>query len=510
MFDLRSDRVGRRLHWLQAEDPDGRHDAPWRTIVAAVVGVVAVVVGLFLGPISGPSGLLVLAIGGAAAALVLASPTVALVVLMSASFLRLMLQVPGLPAEPMILVMCLLVVTAVHTGLTGRARFHVGPIEVAMVAYLLWNVLSMVLPHELPAIEPGTGQPISVYRFIVMGTVLPFVGFVVARAVLHGEERVRRVMYFLVAVAAYSAVVSILQFTGPASLVFPQYIVSAPSYPERAVGVVNQPLVNGMIMVAGFVTAMLLAQHRSLSRSPKVLMLMAAVLCLPGIYLTKTRAVWLVFGLALIVCAVLSRTARRGFVATLLVIMLGIVSNWSTFTSSDREAGGIASTNEVDDRLNSMATAFWAIDQKPLMGWGISRFAQVNAVYHQAWAADVKFERGYAIASHENELGIATELGLIGLALWLAVIIPLAVGLVRALIRLPPGPLGGRALGLVAAAVLGMWVVSGFTADLRFFDFANLVAFVLVGAAIGTADRMPRQVTRPRRRARTPITAGTS
>jgi O-antigen ligase len=143
----------------------------------------------------------------------------------------------------------------------------------------------------------------------------------------------------------------------------------------------------------------------------------------------------------------------------------------------------------VNDRLNTIATSLWAIEQKPLVGWGIGRFAQVNTFYHRQWEPGIDFRRGYAIVSHENELGIATELGLIGLAFWLTVVVLLGYRLAVALRTLPAEGLDGRMMGLLALTVLGTWIVCGFTVDLRFFDFANLLVFLLVGAAVGLADR---------------------
>ncbi|MGI5125223.1 O-antigen ligase family protein [Pseudonocardia sp. CA-107938] len=469
-------------------------DSPLRVAVVLGVAVVVIAVGILAAPVRGPLGLVVLVVGGLAVCLTLSSPLVALTLLVVTSFMRLALQLPGLPAEPMVLVLCALVVALALAIQRGAVTVPFGAVEAAMLAYLAWNVVSAVLPHEYPAEVPGNGEAISVYRFVLTGTVIPFVAYLAGRALLQSEDRVRRLMIALVLPAAYSAVVSILQFTGPASLVWPRYIVTAPSYPERAVGVVNQPLVNGLVMVAGFVMAMFLAQQRALRPGPRLLMLLCAVLCLPGIYLTKTRAAWLVFGVGVILCALFGRGARAGFVAVLAAALLFIGVNWSTFTSSDRTAGGVASAGEVDDRLNSIATSFWAIEQKPLLGWGIGRFAQVNTQHHKQWTPSTDFRRGYAIASHENELGIATELGLIGLALWLAVMLLIARTLVAALRRLPVHGLAGRALGLVSVTVLGTWVVSGFTADLRFFDFANLLTFLLIGATVGVADRCAREV----------------
>ena len=67
------------------------------------------------------------------------------------------------------------------------------------------------------------------------------------------------------------------------------------------------------------------------------------------------------------------------------------------------------------DRLNSIQTAFWAFAQKPIEGWGIARFQVVNTYHHQQWSADIPWIGGYGIVSHENELGILAELGVIGL-----------------------------------------------------------------------------------------------
>jgi O-antigen ligase len=415
----------------------------------------------------------------------------ALLLLIVASFTRLALPVPELPVEPMVLAFGGLVVAAAIAAARGHLEFRFGALEAAMLAYLVWNLLSAVMPHTYPAAVPTTGDAIAVHRFILTGTVLPFGAFVIGQALLRGLFRVRLLMALLVGLSAYSAAVSIMQFTGPAALVWPRYIVDAPNYVERANGIFNQPVVNGLVMVAGFVTAVFLAHERTLSRFPRIAAAVAAVACVPGIYLTRTRAVWLVFALGLVLCAIFARGRRVGFVITLGTAAGFVALTWSSFTSSDRAAGGVSSVSEVDDRLNTLATSLTAIEQRPLLGWGIGRFAQVNTYLHQQWEPSIPFLRGYAIASHENELGIATELGLIGLALWLLVVGLLIRVLLRSVRRLPVDELHGRGLGLLAITVFSTWVVCGLTVDLRFFDFANLLVFLLVGAAVGNA------VTRP-------------
>ena len=461
-----------------------------KTVLLLLAAAVAMAGVMFAGPFPGPVGLLLVAVAAAVGLGILGSSVTAMLMLLFASFFRTAVQVPGLPAEPMVLVFAGLGVSALVAGLRGAVRFRFGALEAFMAAYLAWNVASMIWPHDLPATLPGTGQSISVYRFILTGTAVPFLAFVVGRAVYRRQSQVTPVLMAVVLLAGFSGLTAVVQFYGPASLVWPRYILESPVWPGRAVGIFNQPAVNGLLMVAGFVIAMLVIRQGSTSLTTRVVALLCAGACVPGIYLTYTRAVWLVFGVSLLFCAVFAAGARAGFVVTLVGALLFLGLNWATFTSSDRRSGGVGSTDELFDRLNTIETSFWAIREKPLLGWGIGRFTQVNTYYHQVWAQSVSFARGYGISSHENELGIAVELGLLGLALWLAVLVLLVVRLTRAARVLPADGLYGRALALLALTVLATYLVCGFTIDLRYHDFANLIVFLLAGIAIGAADKL--------------------
>jgi O-antigen ligase len=473
---------------LGSGDPELR-----RTVAAVGLGLVLIAAVMYGGPVAGPMGLLIVAMMGAAGAIILGSPLVTTVLLLLASFVRLAVHVPGLPAEPMTLLFAALVVSAIFAGLRGTARFRFGPLEAVMVAYVLWNVVSAFLPHLYPAVVPRTGAPIIIYRFILTGTVLPFAGYVIGRAFFGSASRIRVLLFGLLGFAAYSALVSILQFTGPKALVWPHYIVDAPSWPERAVGIFNQPVVNGLVMSAGFIASVLLARDRTMTGWQRISAAVIAPMCAVGVYLTHTRAVLIVFGVGLVVCAFVARGARAVFAGALVAAALFMAVEWTTITSADRASGGLGSSSEVEDRLNMLRTSFWAIGESPVTGWGIGRYAQVNTHHHQQWATDISWERGYGYASHENELGIAVELGLIGLALWLAVLALLVHQVIRAIRRLPADGAAGRSVGVLAAVGLLVWLGSGLTVDLRYFDFVNLLVFLLVGAAVGRSV----DVTRP-------------
>ena len=150
---------------------------------------------------------------------------------------------------------------------------------------------------------------------------------------------------------------------------------------------------------------------------------MVAIACGYGIYLTHTRAAWLSGVVVLIIGALIARGYRKGFIVAICLVASMVAVNWSVFTSTDRKAGGVGSMNEVHDRLNANQTALWAFARKPVAGWGIGRFPTVNTYHHQQWSPDVPWIRGYGVVAHETELGILAELGVIGLALWICVLV---------------------------------------------------------------------------------------
>jgi O-antigen ligase len=240
---------------------------------------------------------------------------------------------------------------------------------------------------------------------------------------------------------------------------------------------------------------MALASNHNEPRWRRVFLRLIAIASCYAIFLTHTRAAYLSFAIVLILGVFLAKQFRAGFVIALVIIALLTAANWSTFTSSDRDAGGISSQNEIWDRLNLVATSFWAFDQKPWLGWGIGRFVAVNSYHHQQWSNDVPWVRGLGLASHFNELGILVELGLLGLFLWLCVLVGMSLSVVRAYRHLPVSGLTGRRLAFIALASLVTQIVSGTSADLRLLDFPSAMVFLLVGMAAGERERIRRRGT---------------
>ena len=433
-------------------------------------------------------------------AFALRSPVFATLLLFVTQCLALPLVVlANFPADPIKLVFALLIFsTALWMHRTpGRLR-GIGPIEYAMVFYFVWNVFSMFAPHMYDA-GPQlakwslTGDAFSVRTLIFTGVVVPFALYAVGRYVFDRTAAVRAALWTILVLAAYSAVMSILPFTGPTQLVWPHYIIdNASEWSGRAVGVFVQPLVNGMVLALGFAIALLLASRRDEPAWRRLVAIVVAGACGIGLYYTHTRAAWLCGALVLVIGAALAKKWRKGFIAGLCLVATVIVTNWSVFISTDREAGGVGSVDQIQHRLNINATALWAFTQKPLTGWGIGRFASVNTYHHQQWSPDTPWIMGWGDVSHQNELGILAELGLLGLVPWICVLALIAYRLWKAYRTLPEDDLCGRPLAVIAIMALAILFCACWSGELRYFDFAVGVIFFLAGTAIGWTDRLNR------------------
>jgi O-antigen ligase len=416
-------------------------------------------------------------------------PPLAVVLLLGAMFLRLAL--PHLVvADPFLIAFALAVASAaVWMWRQRHALPRVTFVEVAMVLYILWSYGSKVLPHQYPPVTfPLNGMETPINRFIEVSTIIPFTMYLLGRRLFTRESAVRFVLWSILGFAAYSTMVSIFQFYAP-GLVWPRYIVDAPAWVDRANGVFNQPVANGMVLIVGFVIAVMLASDRAEPAWRRTLLWLYALPSALAIYLTHTRAIYLAFVLVLILGAILASGARAVFASLLGTITLVVALNWSTFTSADRAAGGVDSKSEVWDRLNTIATSIWAFKREPWFGWGISRFVAVNTFHHQQWSNDIPWVRGLGIASHDTELGILVELGILGLLLWLCVLVPLIGLLVQAYWILPSSGLTGRRLAVVAICAVATQLVAGAFADLRLLDFPMCMVFLICGIAVGARDR---------------------
>jgi O-antigen ligase len=376
----------------------------------------------------------------------------------------------------------------VVNGRRELGRF--GMTEFLMVCFVMLAIASSLLPHELPvAGEKGTSR--SLFDLILSSAFLPFAGFVLARQTLLDRRNITRFLWALAVFGLYLAITNVLWLTGPKNLVWPHDIFdpSVGAQVDRARGVFLNAAVTGYALIACFVATMHLARVNRRWRLPLVL---SALLMIVAVGLTQTRSAWLAAALVVIFSAIVNRGFRRWYIVILIGVGLLVGVKWSDFTSSDRAKGGVTSVNETQDRLNAFATGVWAIEQKPVFGWGLGTFPSINSVHHKAWK-DTPWNRGYGIFPHDTQVGTGAELGLVGLGLWLMIIISMIIASGRAWRALPRSGLISRGLASSFWCVFIAWAATASLIDIRLFAFANTVFFLFGGMCAGLADKAKKE-----------------
>ena len=227
-------------------------------------------------------------------------------------------------------------------------------------------------------------------------------------------------MWVILAVAAYSAVVSILPFTPLTRFVWPRYVLEVENLVGRPgrLGIFNHPVINGMALALGFAIAMLMAGRRSEPVWQRRAAIVIAVACGVGIYETHTRAAWLGGLAVLVIGALLARGKPQGI--------------HHDPCSAHRDGGPqlvdvhrvptgrqVASDprTKVQSRLNDIQTAFWGNLTKTRRRLGNRPVSVRQHLSPSAMVSGDPVQRGLAEVSHQNELAITAELSVIGLSM---------------------------------------------------------------------------------------------
>lgn len=375
---------------------------------------------------------------------------------------------------------------------TGRRELgRLGVTEFLMLCFVIYLIGSSLTPHALPAVGEK-GEHRSLVDLILTSAFLPFAGFFMGRQILNTERNVRRFLWFITVFGVYLGITNVFWVLHMKALIWPKTILdpNLGAHFDRGRGVFLNAAVTGLVLVVCFIVTMYLAsRYRGRMRYG---LLAAALLMLIGIGLTQTRSAWLAAVLVILFSAAVYTGFRRWYLLIILGLAVLVGINWSTFTSKDRAAGGVNSVNETQDRLNAAATGLWAIQQKPILGWGLGRFPAINTVHHRAWGT-TPWKRGYGIYAHDTQIGIGAELGLLGLGLWLMIIVSMVVASRRAWKTLPRSGLLSRNLAIVFWSVAISWGVTASLIDVRLFAFANTLFFVFGGMCAGLADEFARR-----------------
>ncbi len=320
----------------------------------------------------------------------------------------------------------------------------------------------------------------SFFRLLQVYGLLPFLAFLTAPLVFRHRRDREILLIAFVGLGAYLGLTALFEAVGLDALVFPKYILNSNygTHFGRARGPFVEAVTNGTGLYVCAVAAAI--AFASWQRSGKrALAAGVCGLCLLGTLLTLQRSVWLATLLATIVAMLSIRELRRLTVPALAVGALAILAALAFVPGlAGHTQERIGDQRTVQDRENANRAAINMVESRPLLGFGWGEFNEKGVNYFQL-SPDYPLS---LTVVHNLFLGLAAELGLIGLTLW-AVGFLLGVG--GAMVARPPPELRAWRAGLVAIGVFYL-VVCNFVPPVV---FPNLIVWLWAGVV--WAGRVP-------------------
>jgi O-antigen ligase len=361
------------------------------------------------------------------------------------------------------------------TVTAGRRRG--GLIERLMLAFAVLCTLSWLI-----AKSDAEGARLRWLTTIFQLTYFPFTAYYIGRNSRFSEREVRILFKGIAVIQSYLVINGLAEHFQIVWLVWPKYIINpqlADQW-ERLSGPFCNSAMYGAALVMNFGCLSLMTLYcTGFKRKCVYALLILSCAC---IYWTTTRTVWVGFA-AMFVVFYFSRTGLRPLSRNLAICLAGIAltgvaGKFSPFKSSlfsQRQ-------NTIDYRMINFQVGMKVFCENPIFGVGYGNFAKRLGEFeerHGDSTDDVVLTSG-----NENTwLGILTELGLLGLALYLSIFFLLIRTNVRSLRDKAKGsPLVGPLAALGLAMVFYL-MLNWNTGDLRFHLYEPVIAFLIQGVA---------------------------
>jgi O-antigen ligase len=360
----------------------------------------------------------------------------------------------------------------------------VGTIAVSTFAHD-WRASS---PHDIPIVQ-----------HLINGYVIPLALYWIARQAPVDERGMKLLLGVLVAFGAYLGVTGMLELAQQWSLVFPSYIADPDvgTHFGRARGPMVQSVSYGVYLSVCLLGGWLL-RERLQQRVWQLAVLAVLPLMVAGIYFSKTRSVWLglASGLFLVLAVTLRGRTRMAVLGAMVLAGLAFGATKLDSVMSLQREGSVQDTRQSNSMRASFAYVSWQMFlDRPLFGFGFGQFTRAKLPYLGDRSVDLQLEQIRGYVQHSTFLAVLTELGLLGMLLFLA----LLFGWMRCgwrVLRDERAPPWSRTLALLLLAVMAISFWQMIVHETTFTPLDNSLLFFFAAISVGmcsrsTAARLP-------------------
>ncbi len=415
----------------------------------------------------------------------------------------------GLPSniapDRAVLTLAIIAIAVRAPGSRNRPPIRFRPIYAVMYIAGAYAIGSAIADHTI-------SQHAAIFDLLDRMQIFQWLVFIIVPAAFSTREDRRVILATFVGMGVYLGFTGIFEIVGPHAFVFPRYInnPAVGIHYGRARGPFTEADVMGLALYACLL-ASVVAHREWSSKWPRVAAKVAFVVCCISLLLTLERTIWVAVAITVPFTLIVVRELRRYILPVLAGVALlvgvafsiGTVRNKLLVRTSSQSIGTLQNRQALDDAAIAM------VEARPLFGFGWEQFLVVAPNYFKtsdAYSID-------AVANnpvHDVYASIAAELGLVGLALWLTILLVCVGG--AAFSRRGPPDL--RPWKIALGSLLLLWLIAAISTPLA-SNFQSLVIWIWAAVVAGGEtsgslyrDRRPsrpRVRYRPNHRARTPV-----
>jgi O-antigen ligase len=313
---------------------------------------------------------------------------------------------------------------------------------------------------------------------------MPLGFYFAARNFDFSPRDLKRMFVMLSALGVYLSLTGIAEVNGWTGFVWPRYISSPSEYEflGRARGPLMNPVANGLIIV--FALCGTLSLWPVTKKLGRVLIVATSIILTVGVVATLTRSIWACLPIVFFGLAWVPATIRiKGAMLTVATVAAGILvlTVGDNFNSFQRDKHVTRDQMAESATLRPMlATVAWEMFQdRPVLGCGFGQYTKVKRTYHLQSPGGMPLQRVLPYMQHNIVLSYLTELGLVGVSLFL-LLIGFAVGAAWQIRRAATDPLVSNA-GMLILVMVACWLFNGMLHDVSIMPMVGSFMFFLFG-----------------------------
>ncbi len=411
-------------------------------------------------------------------------------------------SLPDISPERLIWVLLVLFLIAETTIERKRKMLPFTGIEIAMLLFVVYIVMSMINAGTLYSSKEGL-----MVRSLLTGYLMPFSIFFLAKYIIDSEQKIKKTYIFFSVIGFYLGFTAICEYFNLNYLIWPSYIKErwSGSHWGRARGPFLQGAINGYVQGIFILMTSYLLLHLN-NKKLKIFFSVSIAVMLCGLLFSFSRTSWAGFILSSLIMPIFFPQTRKVYLTCFLaaVIIIGVRYNvdyrkntekqtWNQLVKEGSLEDKIAARTMTLDSIYGRITMYgvvWRIFlDKPLFGLGYNTFQGKSSIYFGiVEGIPMTVHEGTNV--HDTFSGILAELGIVGLGFFLFILVQILMSSVKLYRRLPTGGFSGKGIVVIFFGIFIAFFINMQFRQMRLFMFPSSLFFLMAGIICGLNQRI--------------------